>query len=112
MAHANPVGSSGGNGRNRIETNATEKRVVVEAAFPPLFWPYCRTHPNGTGQAIRLRIGRSQVQVLPSAVFTITLTITRRGFMGVYEGLGDRGEKKNPLKGAYGELPDLDSNQD
>ena len=32
--------------------------------------------------------------------------------MEIYEGLSDRGEKKNPTKGAYGELPDLDSNQD
>jgi hypothetical protein len=32
--------------------------------------------------------------------------------MEIYEGLSDRGVKKNPLKGAYGELPDLDSNQD
>jgi hypothetical protein len=32
--------------------------------------------------------------------------------MGFYEDLGGRGEKKIPFKGDYGELPDLDSNQD
>ena len=32
--------------------------------------------------------------------------------MEIYESLSDRGEEKSPLKGAYGELPDLDSNQD
>jgi hypothetical protein len=46
------------------------------------------------------------------AVFTITLTITRRGFTRIYERLSVREEKKSPLKGAFGELPDLDSNQD
>jgi hypothetical protein len=49
------------------------------------------------------------VPVLPRAVFTITLTITRWGFMRV---LRIEGKRKTPLKGAFGELPDLDSNQD
>jgi hypothetical protein len=45
------------------------------------------------------------------AATTITLTITQRGqveFMGVK---GNGQKEKPPQKGALGELPDLDSNQ-
>jgi hypothetical protein len=55
-----------------------------------------------------LRIRRSQVRVLPST----TITITQRGLVSVHEGQGEWKKGKVPQNRIFGELPDLDSNQD
>ena len=49
---------------------------------------------------------------LALAPITITPTIARRGRAGVYRGYDESGKQKAPQNGAFGELPDLDSNQD
>ena len=40
------------------------------------------------------------------SLFTITVTITRWVFLGVYRGQAQHGQTKKPLERAYGELPD------
>jgi hypothetical protein len=87
-----------------LTTSPQDKNPQIRAKRDPA-GVYGTAEPIATNQKVA---GSSPAE----RCFTITLTITRSGFMGFYEDLGDRGDKKNPIKGAFGELPDLDSNQD